>query len=188
MKCEDATRKVRECTNRYLIYFAFTGITKKIKTDSKGKGGKEVYDIYYSWDVFGSDNLEDINEHKELLLSLVSETNSYILVVVDKVEQKFISRTRKILKLNNILDHYHITVSSLDIGGGIKWRVVDGNKIVPITGFTWGNRLGELDFFFRGPSEIPPNYEWDEGEFQGWLQFRWGDGKNAIPKESLITV
>jgi len=28
--------------------------------------------------------------------------------------------------------------------------------------------------------EIPKNYKWDDGEYRGWLQYRWGDGKNAI--------
>ena len=36
------------------------------------------------------------------------------------------------------------------------------------------------DILFRGPDEIPKNYKWDFGEYEGWLQFRWGDGKNAI--------
>lgn len=37
------------------------------------------------------------------------------------------------------------------------------------------------DFFFRKDNEIPENYKWDgDWEFNGWLQFRWGDKKNAI--------
>ena len=36
------------------------------------------------------------------------------------------------------------------------------------------------DILFRGPDEIPKNYKWDFGEYEGWLQFRWGDGENAI--------
>ena len=37
-----------------------------------------------------------------------------------------------------------------------------------------------LDEYFCGPSEVPKDYDWDDGEYEGWLQFRWGDGKNAI--------
>lgn len=37
-----------------------------------------------------------------------------------------------------------------------------------------------MDLIFRKPEEIPEGYSWDEGEYEGWLQFRWGDGKNAI--------
>lgn len=36
------------------------------------------------------------------------------------------------------------------------------------------------DYLFRGKDEIPKDYKWDDGEYEGWLQFRWGDGKNAI--------
>ena len=36
------------------------------------------------------------------------------------------------------------------------------------------------DILFRGPDEVPEDYKWDDGEYEGWLQFRWGDGKNAI--------
>ena len=42
------------------------------------------------------------------------------------------------------------------------------------------NRLYIKDYVFRGENEIPKNYHWDDGEYEGWLQFRWGDGKNAI--------
>jgi len=41
--------------------------------------------------------------------------------------------------------------------------------------------LHDYDLFFRGEDEIPTDYQWDvRGEYEGWLQFRWGDGKNAI--------
>jgi hypothetical protein len=33
---------------------------------------------------------------------------------------------------------------------------------------------------FRGKDEILENYIWDEGEYDGWIKFRWGDGSNAI--------
>lgn len=42
------------------------------------------------------------------------------------------------------------------------------------------NQLEVKDFFFRREDEIPKNYKWDIGEYEGWLQFRWGDGRNAI--------
>lgn len=36
------------------------------------------------------------------------------------------------------------------------------------------------DYLFRGKDEIPKDYVWDNGEYEGWLQYRWGDGKNAL--------
>ena len=42
-------------------------------------------------------------------------------------------------------------------------------------------KLQDYDVFFRGENEIPTDYQWDiRGEYEGWLQFRWGDGKNSI--------
>ena len=38
----------------------------------------------------------------------------------------------------------------------------------------------ERDYFFRDPEVCPDEYEWKPGEYKGWLQFKWGDGKNAI--------
>ena len=59
-------------------------------------------------------------------------------------------------------------------------------KIIEWGGFCMLNihKDGDLrrtkDYLFRGPDEIPKGYEWDDGEYEGWLQFRWGDGKNTI--------
>ena len=36
------------------------------------------------------------------------------------------------------------------------------------------------DIFFRGEDEIPKGYKWDVGEYEGWLQYRWGNGRNAV--------
>jgi hypothetical protein len=50
-------------------------------------------------------------------------------------------------------------------------------------------KLEDYDVFFRGEDEIPTDYQWDaRGEYDGWLQFRWGDKKNTLdyvepPKE-----
>ena len=49
---------------------------------------------------------------------------------------------------------------------------------IKIKGKSIGNNI--KDFFFRKDDEIPKNYQWDIGEYEGWLQYRWGDGKNAI--------
>ena len=43
------------------------------------------------------------------------------------------------------------------------------------------------DILFRDPDEIPEGYKWDSGEYEGWLQYRWGDGKNAIGYEDKKT-
>lgn len=44
-----------------------------------------------------------------------------------------------------------------------------------------GANIPEIrDYFFRDVDIVPDDYKWDTGEYKGWLQFRWGDGKNAI--------
>lgn len=42
------------------------------------------------------------------------------------------------------------------------------------------------DILFRRNDEIPNDYKWDDGEYEGWLQFRWGNGLNAIEKEDRL--
>lgn len=42
------------------------------------------------------------------------------------------------------------------------------------------------DILFRRNDEIPNDYKWDNGEYEGWLQFRWGNGLNAIEKEDRL--
>ena len=36
------------------------------------------------------------------------------------------------------------------------------------------------DRFFRKEGEVPEGYKWDVGEYDGWLQFRWGNGRNSV--------
>lgn len=44
-----------------------------------------------------------------------------------------------------------------------------------------------LDEFFRGDDEIPKGYVFDEGEYVGYLLYRWGDASNAIETDSSET-
>lgn len=43
------------------------------------------------------------------------------------------------------------------------------------------NKADIRDYFFRDVNVVPDNYKWDtRAEYEGWLQFKWGDGKNAV--------
>ena len=47
------------------------------------------------------------------------------------------------------------------------------------------------DYFFRDTNICPDDYKFKPGEYDGWLRFKWGDGKNAIdyvepPKQPKI--
>ena len=57
-------------------------------------------------------------------------------------------------------------------------KIVNG---LHMSSYNVSSNLSSYDMFFRGEDEIPDDYLWDNrGEYEGWLQFRWGDGKNAI--------
>lgn len=181
MNHNQALNTVRKCKNRYLIYFAFTTLNIKpggYKEDKK-------YSINTTYDIFSSDSFDDIKEHKDILLSLVSKINSYALVIVDRVETKVLKRVLKLVNIEAIFEEYEI--KDAKIKSDLRWSCKDQNKckkISPCLNYDWDNKLAELDFFFRGPLEVPENYNWDIGEYDGWLQFRWGDGKNKIIKEN----
>jgi len=60
-------------------------------------------------------------------------------------------------------------------------KIVNGLHMSTYTISTTKPTLAKYDMFFREEDEIPDDYLWDDrGEYNGWLQFRWGDRKNAI--------
>jgi len=59
-------------------------------------------------------------------------------------------------------------------------KVVNGFHYGGFSIFPKNNDLSIYDFYFRKDNEIPFDFTWDKNEYDGWLQFRWGDGKNAI--------
>ena len=64
-----------------------------------------------------------------------------------------------------------------------KFIQVEGDLLIIPFWKTWNTKkkdLELLDIFFRKPGEIPSDYVWDSGEYLGWLQYRWGNGLNAI--------
>lgn len=65
----------------------------------------------------------------------------------------------------------------------INKKVIKIVNTIKHCGFTFNEKitLSMLDVLFRDENEIPEDYIWDRrGEYEGWLQFRWGDGKNAL--------
>lgn len=54
----------------------------------------------------------------------------------------------------------------------------------PLSSFTdWKNNLALLDRLFRKPGLVPDNYDWQNGEYEGFLQCFYGNGQNAIAVE-----
>lgn len=63
----------------------------------------------------------------------------------------------------------------------LKEKILQWGKSERIWKFSKRMKPLELkDNFFRKDDEIPKDYKWDSGEYEGWLQYRWGDGKNAV--------
>lgn len=61
-----------------------------------------------------------------------------------------------------------------------KNKVTEKIIKIPYVINTKTDRLRVLDLFFRTTDDVPEGYAWSNGEYEGWLQFKWGDGKNAI--------
>lgn len=175
MNQSQALKTVRECRKRYLLYFAFT----TIKKTNGGYKEDPKYSPTTQYDVISSDSYDELKEQRDILLSLVSETNSYILVIIDRLETKILKESKKSVKIDTLAQTYKIKVTDLKWNSRIKCYI-ESNKLLPDLHYDINNRLSKLDFFFRGPYEVPEDYKWDTGEYEGWLQFRWGDGKNAI--------
>lgn len=127
------------------------------------------------------DTLDEALEEAKLINKLYSDTPKPV-----KIYKEIRSKYSPKCKWNN---NYIWDFSN----GGYFWgyMVIDmiNEKFVKIInglrvfGYNLTSKpgLSDYDMFFRGEDEIPQDYEWDErGEYEGWLQFRWGDGKNAI--------
>ena len=100
--------------------------------------------------------LKDLEEYLEILK--LEDPNKITWIIGDLKKERFIG-----------------------IGGEVTFLYKNKVYIYPKGGLKRLNSdLQLLDLTFRKPGEIPEGYKWDEGEYAGWLQYRWGDGKNAI--------
>ena len=134
------------------------------------------------------DTMEEVNEYVSLFEGICSQYE-----MPEKKQNEY--RGREIVK-DKLGRNYHYEFTNDDqrLWGYV---IADTENLSVIR---WGgiemmninkrmNKLELKDRLFRGPDEIPKNYKWDNGEYAGWLQFRWGDGKNAIgyvePKKEI---
>lgn len=62
------------------------------------------------------------------------------------------------------------------------------DKFSPFDVGQWKYDLALKDSLFRKKGEVPDNYIWDDGEYEGWLQFRFGNGMNAIEIEDKLNL
>lgn len=166
-----------EHTKRYMLY-------AKVWNDKKNTTYKEEYDTEAEWKN-GLDEFLDF----------------YKDVKVPSFKRKEIFENFYDNNIKKCLQNY--SVHEFDFSdGALFWRYAildfDECRIIKYGGYDVPNyynsymrnkparerkTLGKLymkDLYFRGKDEIPKDYRWDVGEYEGWLQFRWGDGKNAV--------
>lgn len=134
-----------------------------------------------SFSVTSFDTLEEALEEAKLINIMYSDT--------PKPEKKYVEKGGKYQGKRWYHNSYNLDYSN----GAYFWgyMVLDmiNNKVIKIVntikhcGFTFDSKitLDKIDVLFRGEDEIPDDYIWDmRGEYDGWLQFRWGDKKNAL--------
>lgn len=140
----------------------------------------------------------------------IDEVNDYIKFVKEyyhDVETPYLVPEQWIHRFNGTVLKYHPASDYLydrkdaywDAEDGVRkfWgyyvfdykdeRVIDhGGHDHPEFTKQYKQNLELRDILFRGKDEIPEDYKWDNGEYEGWLQFRWGNGLNGIEKEDEI--
>lgn len=110
-------------------------------------------------------------------------------------------RPKRIPKEDNYRRRYGKKEYNISYEGGARfWGYIiidyDKNEIIKIhndglldfEGKTITLRM--KDFYLRKPGEIPEDYTFEcNAEYEGWLQYRWGNRKNAVdyvaPKKDL---
>ena len=127
------------------------------------------------------DTLEEAMEEAKLINIMYSDT--------PKPQKVYVKEGGRYKRKKWYGNDYNLDYSN----GGYFWgyAILDmiNNKIVKVVnevrrfGIIIDNKpsLSVIDVLFRGEDEIPVDYIWDRrGEYDGWLQFRWGDRKNAL--------
>ena len=130
------------------------------------------------------DTIQEANEEVNLIEEMYADTPRPKYKYHDEESWKW-----KVWRQHHRPQNYDYIWSKYDIGESFwGYAILDFEKeeIVKwghdhLHNWTkWSHPLKMKDHFFRGENEIPLNYKWDDGEYDGWLQFRWGDGKNAV--------
>ena len=126
------------------------------------------------------DTLEEVQEEARLLKDFYKDTPK-----PKKSEQRDFSDGSSFWGYI-ILDYDEEKVLEIYRDGIRVYTKVIRNDIFKLqpTKITWipkilgkSDRLKIMDTFFRDPSEIPEDYNWDgQEEYEGWLRYRWGDG------------
>ena len=143
------------------------------------------------------DTLDEVNEFISYSQEVYKDVEKPILIkeyLLDKnTNKKYSWGDHKPAGCIVVRDHYDCAEGKRKFIGYLIFDYQD-SKIVNMVGDkhpdfkNYKKDLELLDILFRKPGEIPEDYKWDNGEYEGWLQFRWGNGLNAIEKEDEINL
>lgn len=143
------------------------------------------------------DTMDEVNTHIEFINEIYSDikrpeiNEAYWQDILTKQKYPF----KPDIHESRITYHKPETVTHKDYQFFWGYMILDyeKNEIVKMCGdkhpefkSNYKTDLRLKDILFRRKDEIPENYKWDNGEYEGWLQFRWGNGLNAIEKEDKL--
>ena len=143
------------------------------------------------------DTMDEVNAHIEFINEIYSDikrpeiNEAYWQDILTKQKYPF----KPDIHESRITYHKPETVTHKDYQFFWGYMILDyeKNEIVKMCGDkhpefnnNYKNDLRLKDVLFRRKDEIPENYKWENGEYDGWLQFRWGNGLNAIEKEDKL--
>ena len=127
--------------------------------------------IFVDEERYEFDTLEELNEYIELFKEICKN--------YEKPSTKTVGYSRWEKSKEDVFDTPNKRRYGYLYGDRETMRLVwGGDKLYRYNKST--NNLKLYDILFRGADEIPKDYKWDDGEYEGWLQYRWGDGKNAV--------
>ena len=121
------------------------------------------------------DTLEELKEGEKLAKALYKDTPKPI----KSNDYWYYGRHNKMMSYTYPEGHYWWGYIMLDF----EKQLILGTGGTSLYDDKSMQNLRIKDDYFRGDDEIPEGYVWHQGEYEGWLQYRWGDGKNALDYE-----
>ena len=146
--------------------------------------------VFNKWSIYSThsditeyDTLKEANEEIKLLEEIYADTPR------PKVKSRYNGSSGYFHKYKRCVSLYDYAWGDMYLGEAFWGYLLldrEAEKIVK-----WGNDYLKAyapstdvrrvkDEFLRGEDEIPEKYKWDDGEYLGWLQYRWGNGLNSV--------
>ena len=181
-----------DVTKRYVIYWYKWYWDNITELNDSSTAYKENEYVQF-------DTMNEVNAHIEFINEIYADikrpevTEAYWQDIFTKQKYSFKPNIHE----SRITYHKPKTVTHKDYQFYWGYMILDyeKNEIVKMCGdkhpefnSNYKTDLKLKDILFRRNDEILEDYKWDNGEYEGWLQFRWGNGLNAIEKEDEINL